>query len=91
MPKARIARLVPAAADLVTAIEDPSCDWLYLRFIPPADAVLRAQVAGKRLFLAGPLVAGEEPANWRAAAKAGFDGILTDFSLGLRRTLATSP
>jgi glycerophosphoryl diester phosphodiesterase len=89
--KAQVARLVGAAAELPAATRDNQADWLYLRFIPGADDVRRVHAAGKRLFLAGPLVAGREPENWRAAAALGFDGVLTDHPLDLRRTIAPPP
>jgi hypothetical protein len=87
-PRARIARLVANAAEFERAIADDDSDWLYVRFIPAQDDVRRAQEAGRRLFLAGPLVAGREPAHWRAAATAGLDAILTDHPLDLRRELS---
>ncbi len=86
--EARVARLVADAAELNQALADPHSDWLYVRFIPESADVRRAQEAGKRLFLSGPLAAGREPAHWQAAAKAGVDGILTDYPLDLRRQLA---
>lgn len=86
-PAARTARLCKSAGDLETALADADCDWLYVRFVPESDAVRRAQKAGKRLFIAGPLVAGHEPARWKSAAAAGIDAILTDHPLALRREL----
>ena len=41
------------------------------------------QQRGKRAFLAGPVVAGREPLNWRRAIYAGIDGILTDYPMEL--------
>lgn len=84
---ARVARLVTSAADFPAAIADDDCDWLYLRHIATAAEVRQAQRAGKRVFIAGPLVAGNESDNWRAAASAGYDAILTDYPLELRRVL----
>jgi glycerophosphoryl diester phosphodiesterase len=85
--QARTARLVANAAELDAALDDPDSDWLYVRFIPTDRDVRRAQEAGKRLFLAGPLVAGREPDRWQSAAAAGLDAILTDHPLDLRRQL----
>jgi glycerophosphoryl diester phosphodiesterase len=90
-PKARIARLVASAADIGPALEDPNCDWLYVRFIPGTGDAERVQATGKRLFLAGALVAGREPANWHTAATAGIDAILTEYPLDLRRELVGVP
>jgi glycerophosphoryl diester phosphodiesterase len=90
-PKARVARLVASAAEIAGVLEDHSCDWLYVRFIPGGGDAARIQAEGKRLFLAGPLAAGREPANWRTAAIAGIDAILTDYPLDLRRELVGVP
>jgi glycerophosphoryl diester phosphodiesterase len=89
--KVRVARLVASPADIAPALEDPLCDWLYIRFIPDGSDAARIQIAGKRLFLAGSLAAGREPANWRSAATAGVDAILTDYPLDLRRELVSVP
>jgi len=90
-PKARIARLVANATEIEATLADLMCDWLYLRFIPSSSDAERVAVAGKRLFLAGPLAAGREAANWRRAAIAGVDAILTDYPLDLRRELQAGP
>ena len=39
------------------------------------------------IFIAGPLVAGQEPANWKRATELGIDAILTDYPLELARQL----
>ncbi len=88
---ARVARLVPGPANFDEAVTDRQCDWLYIRFIPTNRDMRRVQEAGKRLFLAGAMVAGHEPAKWRAAAQAGVDALLTDHPLDLRRELAGRP
>jgi glycerophosphoryl diester phosphodiesterase len=85
---ARVARLVGHPEEFDGAQADPGSDWLYVRFIPTIRDVRRSQEAGKRLFLAGPLIAGHEPDRWRAAAAAGNDALLTDHPLDLRRELA---
>jgi glycerophosphoryl diester phosphodiesterase len=85
--QARTARLVLNAGEFDAGLNDPDSDWLYVRFIPASRDVRRAQVAGKRMFLAGTLVAGREPAHWHSAAAAGLDAILTDHPLELRRQL----
>jgi len=86
---ARTARLAPAAADIAAGIADEDADWVYLRFLPTTADMQRIHAAGKRAFLAGPLVAGNEPANWSKAAQLGFDAILTDFPLELAGQLRT--
>lgn len=78
------AALCPAAGKLDDTIKDPTADWVYLRFIPTADEVKRVRAAGKKVFLVGPLVMGNEPANWAKARAAGVDAILTDYPLECR-------
>jgi len=84
---AHTARLAPTAGDIDTAIADKDANWVYVRFLPTADDMARIHAAGKRVFLAGPLVAGNEAANWTAAADRRIDAILTDFPLDLARQL----
>jgi glycerophosphoryl diester phosphodiesterase len=94
-PAARIAALANGREELANAISDAHSDWVYVRFVPSQDDVDRIHAAGKRVFIAGPTVAGRERANWRAAAECGVDGILTDHPLALARQLrerrASSP
>ena len=81
---AACARLCPAADKLAEAIADKEADWIYVRFIPTADEVKNVHSAGKRVFLVGTLVAGNEPANWSKGRAAGVDAILTDYPLECR-------
>ena len=76
--------LCPAADKLGMAIEDKSADWVYLRFIPTVDEVKRIHAVGKKVFLVGTLVMGNEPVNWAKGRAAGVDAILTDFPLECR-------
>jgi glycerophosphoryl diester phosphodiesterase len=85
--QARTARLIPMPADIAAALADTDSDWVYLRFLPTAADVQRIHAANKRIFLAGSLVAGQEPANWSKAAELGIDAILTDFPLELAKQL----
>jgi glycerophosphoryl diester phosphodiesterase len=85
--QARTARLSPTAADIAAALADDDADWVYLRFLPTAADANRIHAANKRIFLAGPLVAGHEPANWSNAVELGIDAILTDFPLELSQQL----
>lgn len=82
--KAACAALCPAADKLNDAIADKTASWVYVRFIPTADEVKRVHDAGKRVFLVGPLVMGNEPANWAKGRAAGVDAILTDYPLECR-------
>jgi glycerophosphoryl diester phosphodiesterase len=78
------AGLCPAAEKLDAALADASAEWVYLRFLPTADQVKAAHAAGKKVFLVGPLVMGNEPANWAKGRAAGVDAILTDHPLECR-------
>lgn len=84
-PKAPVAILAQTAADLSAALADRDADWAYVRFVPTAAQVAEAHRAGKRVFLAGPTVAGCEPANWGLAHAAGVDALLTDYPLDCRQ------
>jgi glycerophosphoryl diester phosphodiesterase len=83
-PAAACAALCPAADKLGGALADKTADWVYVRFIPTADEVKKVHAAGKRVFLVGPLVMGNEPGNWAKARAAGVDAVLTDFPLECR-------
>jgi glycerophosphoryl diester phosphodiesterase len=82
----KVARAVlcPAADKLGAAVDDASAEWVYVRFIPTADEVKKVHAAGKRVFLVGTLVVGNEPVNWAKARAAGVDAILTDYPLECR-------
>lgn len=82
-----IAVLAQTEHDLAAALADEDGRWIYVRFIPTAEQVERIHRAGKRVFIAGVTVSGEEPDNWRRAAEAGVDALLTDFPLECRRSL----
>lgn len=81
---AACARLCPAADELAEATGDATADWVYVRFIPTAAEVKKVRAAGKRVFLVGPLVMGNEPDNWAKGRAAGVDAILTDYPLECR-------
>ena len=55
-----------------------------MRFIPTVEDVKKIHDAGKRVFLVGPLVMGNEPANWAKGRAAGVDAMLTDYPLECR-------
>jgi glycerophosphoryl diester phosphodiesterase len=84
-PKAPVARLAASTDMLDEVLRDKGADWVYLRFLPAADEIARIHAVGKRVFLAGPLVAGHEPENWSRASELGIDAILSDYPLELRR------
>jgi glycerophosphoryl diester phosphodiesterase len=85
--KTPIARLAPSAAEIDDVLADPAATWVYVRFLPNAADVERIHKAGKRLFIAGPLVAGQELENWSRAAALPLDAILTDYPLELAERL----
>jgi hypothetical protein len=79
--KARVARLAQTSAELPAALEDPLADWIYVRFIPTGQEVNKIHQKGKKVFVVGPLVAGNLPENWHKARNSGADALLTDFPL----------
>lgn len=83
-PKAACAVLCPAVDKLSEAIADKTATWVYVRFIPTPGQVKQVHAAGKKVFLAGPLVIGNEPANWARCRDVGVDAILTDYPLECR-------
>jgi glycerophosphoryl diester phosphodiesterase len=83
--KTPVAVLAQKSEDLDKALQDKHADWIYVRFIPSADQVKAIHAKGKRVFMVGPLVMGNEPANWQRARDAGVDAILTDYPLECQR------
>lgn len=86
-PRAQVAVLANNAAEFPAAVADPKAGWVYVRFIPTREQVAAARDARKKVFIAGVTVAGLVPDNWKQAADAGVDGILTDYALELRSEL----
>lgn len=85
-PEAHVAHLAESPEQFEAALSDPYADWVYVRAIPSADEIGRVHAIGKRVFIAGPKVAGLEPANWQEAARSGVDAVLTDLPLEFRNT-----
>ncbi len=81
---ATCAALCPAASKLDPTLEDKTADWVYVRFIPTAEEVKKIHATGKRVFLVGPLVMGNEPENWAKGRAADVDAMLTDYPLECR-------
>jgi glycerophosphoryl diester phosphodiesterase len=81
------ARLAVDLDQVPDAIRDDATDWVYVRFLPPREALERIHEAGKRIFLAGPLVAGNQRDHWAKAMELGIDAILTDYPLELRQQI----
>ncbi|NBO93683.1 MAG: hypothetical protein EBV06_15440 [Planctomycetia bacterium] len=78
------ARLAHAREDLAEVLADKEAKWAYLRFVPMPAEVQRIRETGKKVFVVGTTVAGNEPKNWIAAKEAGVDAILTDYALECR-------
>lgn len=86
-PKAQTARLAKTPEEIAAIVEDEQASWVYVRFVPTRALVKQIHTSGKRIFLAGPLVAGEKAENWKMAAEYGIDGVLTDYPLELAQAL----
>lgn len=82
-----VARLADAAEKISEVLSDSNADWVYVRFLPSTADMSRVHQTGKRVFIAGPLVAGQETENWQKAANLGLDAILTDYPLELQGQL----
>lgn len=87
------ARLCGSPAEVEAALSSRDTDWVYLRFLPSPALVRQAHEAGRRVFLAGVKVAGNQQQNWQSAWNAKADAVLTDYPLvfrQLQRTTATA-
>lgn len=73
--------------DFDAALKAEAANWLYLRFIPTAEQMKAARERHMPIVCVGPLFMGNEPENWRKAAAAGVDAILTDYPLEMRAAL----
>lgn len=82
---AHIACLANTPEEFAAALADERSDWVYVRYVPSAAEAARVHQRGKRVFIAGPTVAGHETKNWQAASAAGVDAVLTDYALELCR------
>lgn len=85
--KAQTSAVANNAEEFPQALAAANADWVYFRYLPPKDQMESVRRADKRSFIAGATVSGNIPDNWRSAAAAGIDSILTDFPLELRTTL----
>jgi len=79
--KTPVAVLANQPEHLAKALAEKNADWIYVRFVPTADQAKQIHGMGKRVFLSGKLVAGNEPETWRRAADVGVDALLTDYPL----------
>ena len=85
--EARTATLANTPDEFSSALAAANTDWVYVRFLPSKEQVGAAHRVGRRVFIAGPTVSGNLPDNWRRAADAQIDGILTDYPLELAAML----
>lgn len=81
------ARVANNPGEFPASLAATNADWVYVRYLPDAASVKRVHDAGKRVFIAGATVAGNQPKNWQTVSDAGVDAILTDYSLGLSRMI----
>jgi len=85
-----VATVANKPGEFSKALADPDSDWVYLRNLPSKEEIKAVRQANKQAFIAGPAVGGRLPENWRQAADAGIDAILTDDPLELRAMLRAS-
>lgn len=76
--------------ELVASLANPQTSWVYVRFLPSASEIAGVHAKGKRIFIAGNTVAGQESANWAHCIKYGVDAILTDHAIELGRQIRNS-
>ncbi len=84
---AQTAAVANTSDEFDQALADESAKWVYFRYLPSPQQMQAVRSAGKRAFIAGATVSGQEPANWRKAADLEIDGILTDYPLELLEML----
>jgi len=72
-------------AEFVGALQSASV--VYFRYLPSPQEMAAVRQAGKGSFIAGTLVAGNQPENWQRASELGIDAVLTDYPLELAAML----
>ncbi len=86
-PRAATATVANNRGEFAAALNASNTDWVYVRYLASKQEVAAVHRAGKRVFIAGSNVSGSVPDNWRRAATAGIDAILTDYPLELQSAL----
>jgi len=81
--QAQTAAVANTPEEFSQALAATKADWVYFRFLPTREQVDAVHAANKQTFIAGKAVSSRLPDNWRQAAEAGIDGILTDEPLEL--------
>jgi glycerophosphoryl diester phosphodiesterase len=59
-PATHVARLAAAPDEVTSVLSDKNSNWVYVRFLPTPADMTRIHAVGKKVFIAGPLVAGNE-------------------------------
>ena len=88
--KASIATVAHNHDEFLKAVKEPRSNWVYFRYLPSADELLKVHSSGRRAFIAGKTVAGRQSKNWRLTARIEMDAVLTDFPLELAKQLRTA-
>ncbi len=73
--------------EFTMALALSNADWVYFRYLPSAEQISAVHQAGKRAFIAGATVSGDDRDNWQHVAESGIDAILTDYPLELSALL----
>ena len=86
-PKVHCGRVANTPDEFAASLNDEVADWVYVRYVPSHEEVEQVHARGKRVFIAGSTVSGNQPQNWRRCTSRAVDAILTDYSLELARQL----
>jgi glycerophosphoryl diester phosphodiesterase len=84
---AQTAAVANNSTEFPAALASTNANWVYFRYLPPKEQMDAVRSQGKKAFIAGATVSGHVPENWKQAAAAGIDGILTDYPLELSAIL----
>ena len=86
----QMAAVAHDSKELLVSLAHPQTNWVYVRYLPSAEEILKVHKQGKKIFIAGKTVAGQEPENWRHCIRHGIDAILTDYAIELGREIRQS-
>ena len=76
--------------ELKLSVAHPGTTWVYVRYLPSEQEIKQTHGAGKRIFIAGATVAGEQAENWKHCIEFGVDAVLTDYAIELGRQIRQS-
>lgn len=88
-PAAQTAAVANNPEEFPDALASRHADRVYFRYVPSAEEIAQIRAAGKRSFIAGSTVTGQETENWQQATRVGVSAILTDYPLELLEVLRT--